>query len=108
MDEISQIASQKVVVVFNGLQSPALPARIAFNMLLAIQQKEAFHKLKRKPFLREPVRETITSIIQTQGFNNNSTKILPKIKESTGLVYRDPGYSSNSSLILHRFDSLHC
>jgi len=66
MGEISQIAAQKVVVVFNGLQNSILTARIALNMLLSVQQKEAFQKLKRKPFLREPVRETITSIIQTQ------------------------------------------
>ena len=69
MGEISQIAAQKVVVVFNGLHNSLLPARIALNMLLAVQQKEAFQKLKRKPFLREPVRETITSIIQTQSKN---------------------------------------
>jgi len=66
MGEISQIAAQKVVVVFNGLENSVLPARIALNMLLAVQQKEAFQKLKRKPFLREPVRQTITSIIHAQ------------------------------------------
>ena len=66
MGEISQIAAQKVVVVFNGLENSVLPARIALNMLLAVQQKEAFQKLKRKPFLREPVHQTITSIIRAQ------------------------------------------
>ena len=67
MGEISQIAAQKVVVIFNGLESPALPARIAFNMRTAVSQKEAFQKLKRKPFLRDEVRDTIISVIHTQG-----------------------------------------
>jgi hypothetical protein len=70
MGEISQIAAQKVVVVFNGLENSVLPARIALNMLLAVQQKEAFQKLKRKPFLREQVRQTITSIIQAQSISS--------------------------------------
>ena len=98
MGEISQIAAQKVVVVFNGLENSVLPARIALNMLLAVQQKEAFQKLKRKPFLREPVRQTITSIIQAQSIKTVCSFFI-LIQANTGPVCRDHGYFLSSWLI---------